>query len=49
MSTLLNRKSLCETKLIQILNKDPTLINLLIRDLPHPLKNLYEHIPLNIY
>ena len=38
---------MCEIKLNQILYRDPTLINLLNRDLPHPVLNHYDHILFN--
>ena len=39
---LKQKMSMCEIKLNQILYRDPTLINLLSRDLPQPLINHYD-------
>ena len=36
---------ICEIKSSQILNRNPSLINLLNRELPHPLVNRYNYIP----
>ena len=36
---LKQKKTMCEIKLNQILNRNPSLINLLNRDLPHPMNN----------
>ena len=42
---LKQKMPICEIKLNQILYGDPTLINLINKDLPHPLINHYDHIP----
>ena len=44
---LQQKMPMCETKLNQNLHTDPTLINLLNRDLPHPIFNKYDYIPFN--
>ena len=42
---LKQKMSMCEIKLNHILHRDPTLINLLNKDLPHPFINNYDYIP----
>ena len=42
---LKQKMPMVETKLIQMLHRDPTLINLFDRALPHPIINHYHNIP----